>query len=100
VQLQQNYQAFKARDIEVVALAVASLSAVQSVKQATQATYTVLADPDHQVSSAFGVYNLLDDRIAAPSVFIIDTDGQIVWHHIGQSAGDRPNVQTILDNLP
>jgi peroxiredoxin len=100
VQLQQHYKAFQANETEIVALAVASPSAVRGVQQAIQAAYTMLADRDHEVASAFGVYNLLGDQIAAPSVFIIDADGQIVWRHVGQSAGDRPNVQTILDNLP
>jgi peroxiredoxin len=60
----------------------------------------MLADPNHQVAEAYGVYNLLGDKIAAPSVFIIATDGRVVWSYFGKSAGDRPGAQTILEHLP
>jgi peroxiredoxin len=100
VQLQQNYPAFQNANAQVVALAVASPSSVKGAKQAVSAAYPVLSDANHQAAEAFEVYNLLHDRLAAPSVFIIDTDGQIVWRHIGQGPQDRPPVQRILDNLP
>ena len=100
MQLQRNYTAFQNAGAEVVALAVASPSSVSGAQQAATAAYPVLSDADHQAAEAFGVYNLLKDNLAAPSVFIIDTDGQIVWRHIGQNAQDRPGVQQILNNLP
>jgi peroxiredoxin len=100
VQLQQNYKAIQKAGAQVVALAVASPSAVRSAQQAATAAYPMLSDAQHQAAEAFGVYNLLKDNLAAPSVFIIDTDGQIVWRHIGRNAQDRPGVQQILNNLP
>jgi peroxiredoxin len=60
----------------------------------------MLADPEHEVAEAYGVYNLLGDGYAAPSVFIIDSDGRIVWSHVGRDAQDRPAVQTLIDNVP
>mgnify|MGYP000033725525 CR=1 FL=1 len=100
MQLQQNYQAFLEKNAEVVALAVASASAVGGVRQATGAAYPMLADPDHKVAEAYGVYNLLGDGLAAPSVFVIDTRGNIVWSHIGSNSGDRPGIAEILEHLP
>ena len=84
----------------MIALAVAPLVQVDGVRKVTGATYPVLADPAHRVAEAFGVYNLFNDNLAAPSVFIIDTDGRIVWSHVGRNSGDRPNAQTILEHLP
>ena len=52
------------------------------------------------MADAYGVYNLLGDGVATPAVFIIDQSGQIVWSYVGQSASDRPSVQTILETLP
>jgi hypothetical protein len=46
------------------------------------------------------VYNLLGDGVAAPAVFIIDGDGQIVWHDVGGNAQDRVGAETILSHLP
>jgi alkyl hydroperoxide reductase subunit AhpC len=53
----------------------------------------MLADPAHRVADAYGVYNLTGDGLAAPAVFVIDTDGRILWSYVGQHPGDRPSVQ-------
>ena len=100
MQLQQNYKAFQDAGVEVVALAISSVSNIDLVRQTTQAAYPMLSDAEHQAAEAYGVFNLLKDGFAAPSVFIIDTDGAVVWRHIGGHANDRPGVQTILNNLP
>ena len=100
MELQNNYQAFQEAGGEVIALAVAPVTSVNATQQATGATYPLLADPTHRVAEAYGVYNLLGDGLAAPSVFDIETDGHIAWHHVGQHPGDRPSAQTILEQLP
>jgi len=100
VDLQANYQNFQQRNTEVMALAVHDVAGAQRVTQVTGAPFPLLADPDHAVAEAYGVYNLLGDGIATPAVFIIDKAGRIVWSYVGQSASDRPSSQTILENLP
>lgn len=100
MELQRNYEAFQEAGAEVVALVVAPLASVDGVRQSTGATYPLLADPTHQVAEAYSVYNLLGDGYAAPAVFVIDTDGSIVWSHVGQHPGDRPGAQAILEHLP
>lgn len=72
---------------------------VQALVNAFGYTYPVLADADHAVSSAYGVYNLLGDNRATPSVFIVDETGAITWAYIGQDIYDRPSAQQILDQL-
>ncbi|MCX7682911.1 MAG: peroxiredoxin family protein [Anaerolineae bacterium] len=99
MQLQQNYQAFLDKGAEIVALAVAPASSVDGVRQAIGAAYPMLADSEHKVAEAYGVYNLLGDGLAAPSVFIIDPNGHIVWSYIGSSPTDRPSVAAILEHL-
>ena len=98
--LQNHYQDFQGHDTEILALAVHDVAGAQRVAQVTGATFPILADPDHAVADAYGVYNLLGDGVATPAVFIIDQSGQIVWSYLGQSASDRPSVQTVLENLP
>jgi peroxiredoxin len=98
--LQRYYGAFQEAGVEVVALAVAPIGSVNGAQQATGATFPLLADPAHQVAEAYGVYNLLGDGLAAPSVFVIGMDGQIVWSHVGEHSGDRPSAQTVLEHLP
>jgi peroxiredoxin len=100
VELQGSYPSFQEAGAEIVALAVANVAAVDSARQTTGAVYPMLADPEHRVAEAYGVYNLMGDALAAPAVFVIDADGHILWRHIGQNASDRPSVATILEQLP
>ena len=63
-------------------------------------SYPVLADVDHAVSSAYGIYDLLGDGRATPSIFIVDEKGTVIWVYVGQSANDRPSAQQMLNQLP
>lgn len=99
--MHQAYQAFQDAGAEVVALAVAPLSSVDNgVRRVLNVPYPLLADPDHQVAEAFGVYNLLGNGYAAPSVFVIDTDGTVLWSYVGQSRDDRPSASSVLTQIP
>lgn len=62
--------------------------------------YPLLADPEHQVAEAFNVYDLLGTGYAAPSVFVIDTNKDIVWSYVGQTSIDRPSASSVLEQLP
>ena len=62
------------------------------------ATYPVLADPANEAAMAYGVFNLLDDGVAAPATFVI-AGGQLVASHVGQDIGERVPAPAILDVL-
>ena len=83
-----------------MALAVNTLEGVAGAQASSGATYPFVADPDHLVTEAYGIYNLLGDGLAAPAVFIIGSDGSILWSYVGAAGEDRPPVADILDNLP
>jgi len=99
VDLQENLQAFRDAGVQVLAVAVFNEDKARRMRDLTGATYPLLADPDHRVTDTYGVYNLLGDGLAAPSVFIIDYDGLIVWSYVGQSSGDRPSAEALLEIL-
>jgi peroxiredoxin len=98
--LQSHYQTFQDAGTEVVALVMASIGQVEGWCKNAKVNYPMLADSEHQVSAAYSVYNLLGDGLAAPAVFVVDTDGRIVWSYVGQHSGDRVSAQTILEHLP
>ena len=100
MELQSQYEVFQGAGAEVIVVAVASVASVEGWCQRASVSYPMLADPTHRVAEAYGVYNLLSDGLAAPAVFVIDTDGHIVWRHVGQHPGDKPSAQTILEQLP
>ena len=49
--------------------------------QAIGAGFPILADTNHAVADAYGVFNLLGDGVATPSVFVIDPAGRIIWSY-------------------
>ena len=84
----------------ILAIAVQNQIGAQEMKQTAQAGFPILADSEHTVADAYGVFNLLGDGVAAPSVFVVDRDGRLVWSHIGRDAADRPAPGEILAHLP
>ena len=100
MELQLAYEAFQEAGAELVAVAVASSLTVEGWRQDAGAAYPVLADPDHRVAESFGVYDLLGNGFATPAAFVIDKDRHIVWSHVGQHTGDRPDMNTVLEQLP
>ena len=83
-----------------MSVVVASLESVESWCRKACITYPMLADADHQVSEAYGVCNLLGDQLATPAVFVIDTDGKILWSRVVSSSNDPASADMILEQLP
>ncbi|PJF46832.1 MAG: hypothetical protein CUN48_11795 [Candidatus Thermofonsia Clade 3 bacterium] len=98
--MQTEYDRFRARGAEVLAIAVQGVTQASVVRQLGQLEFPVLADESHAVSEAFGVFNRLGDNLAAPAVFIIDAKGRIIWSHIGRDANDYPAPSDILSRVP
>jgi peroxiredoxin len=61
-------------------------------------TFPVLSDSYRNFIRAYDVLHP-QEQIARPSVFVIDKEGTIKWQYIGMSAGDRPEMATILQEL-
>ncbi len=99
MELQRDYAHFSALGAEIVALSTETLEASVNMIESQKFEYPVLADPEHHVTEAYGVYNLLGDRRATPSVFIVDENGIIIWRYVGQDTRDRPDNEVILEQL-
>ena len=48
--------------------------------------YVCLLDPQEDVKSAYGI-------IIKPTAFLVNTDGQIVYTHIGYKKGDEERIR-------
>lgn len=99
MELQENYQQFLSLNVQIVAVSVDGASDAGEMVSHVNATYPVLADPSKQTAKDYGVFDLLDDDVAAPATFIIDNNGRIIWLHIGRDAGDRPTAEGLLEVL-
>ena len=83
----------------MLAVSVNDLLDAMIITEGLGVTFPVLYDPSTQVARDYEVFDLLDDDLAAPSMFIMDTEGVIRWKHIGEAAGDRPSLATIREQL-
>ncbi len=100
VELQSAYPQFRDRDVQIVAISMDAVSDARGMAVLTGgAAFPVLAGPGGATTKEYGVYNLLGDDVATPSVFIVGSDGSVRWNHIGDSVSDRPTVEQILSAL-
>lgn len=80
----------------MLAIATEPVDLIKSMKTDAGATYPMLSDEDHAVSDRYGVYNLLGDGLATPTVIVIDRGGVISWKYVGTDYADRPKTETVL----
>ena len=73
------------------------LSQASYVVESIGLEFPVLYDRPAEVVKEYGVYNA-SGRYANPNVFIVDTNGSVVWHHRG-SVSHRTSNGDILAQL-
>ncbi|MFL2640324.1 MAG: peroxiredoxin family protein [Dehalococcoidia bacterium] len=98
-ELQSRYSEFRDRNSEILAISIDSLDEVRNMTSLVQPDFHILSDDQATVSKNYQVFDVLDDRLAAPAVFIVGKDGSILWRRIGENAGDRPSSDEILSQL-
>ena len=97
--MQEDYSQFEEVSAEILAVSVEDAAIGRHVSELLEIQYPILSDVEHRVVDQYGVYNLLGDSLATPSVFLIDTEGTIRWAYVGQSSSDRPSNEMILEQL-
>ncbi len=91
---------YEEKGAQVIAMAVQPQEEAALSVERSEAQFPILADREHAVADAYGVYNHFSDSEAAASVFIISKDGGIIWESIAAYQTQRVPSQTILENLP
>ena len=81
-------------------IAISADAPVDGVKVATELklTYPVVSDNSRNYIRQYDVLHP-QEGIARPSMFIINKAGRIVWSYVGQDASDRPEMETVLQQL-
>lgn len=65
--------------------------------------FPVLIDAGRAVAKAYGVWHRLGLdalNIARPALFVIDAAGTVQAVYVGESQGEFPSHQAVLDHLP
>ena len=99
VELQGALPLFAEVGYRPVAISTDEVEGAAEMAQYVRAEYPILADPDHVVAESFGVFNLLNDDVAAPAVLLIGEYRVVHWRQVGEGIGDRPSISTILDAI-
>ena len=100
VELQEVYPEIQSLNAELFALSMDDIYDTTTLSLALDLDYSVLSDPDAYVAKKYGVFNLLGDGVATPSVFIINDSKTVVWSYIGDNISDRAELKDILSNIP
>ena len=77
-----NIHAFKAIGAEVVGISVDDVESHKEFSDKYKLPFTLLADPDNQTSTAYGVlrdYKLM--KIASRQSFLVDPEGNVAKHY-------------------
>lgn len=98
--MQEDYETISGLEAEILAVSVDSLRGAQRAIESIGLEFQVLSDPDAEVVSAYGVWNLFQNELPAPSTFIIDKQGVIQWEYIGKNElTDRADNDEIIAQL-
>ena len=99
VELQNDYQAIKDLQAEVLAVSVDDLRRAGYVVDRLGLEFPIMYNTEADMVKEYGVFNLLNDGLATPSTFVIDTQGKVRWKYIGVNIADRPSTRSIIRQL-
>ena len=101
-QLRLDYEAFRKRGAEILAVGPDGPSAFRRFWEENQIPFVGLADPKHNVANVYRQKVKLAKFGRMPALYIIDREGRILFEHHGQSMSDIPentDVLRILDEV-
>ena len=94
--MQNDYSKFTDLNAEILAISVEDLSRPDLAARAQGYPFPVLYDPDTEVARTYGTYNQ-GAGYSNPYVFVIDSNGSVVWEHKGSVYNRTPNSAIIAE---
>jgi peroxiredoxin Q/BCP len=94
--MRDDYQKFKTRGAEILALGPNTKAAFQQYWQKERLPLIGLPDPDHRVAVLYRQQVNLFKLGRMPLVCIVDKTGRIRYAHYGASMADIPENQLLL----
>ena len=83
----------------MVAISTDDLSGASQIATRLGIPFPILYDPSTAVPSAYSVFALLRDGLAAPATFVIDQGGDVRWRYVGRYKADRPSSGEVIRQL-
>ena len=101
MELGKGYSRMQELDAEMVAISMDKMIGAGAAARWDDNNYPVLyTSKDRTVPEAYGVWDLHNDSLAAPSVFVVDKSGQLRFTWLSESPYEgRVPVEAILGVL-
>ena len=98
--MQSYYPRIQQQNAEILAVSMDDFQGAGTMIANSGATFPVLyTTKNHEIPSDYKVYDLHNDGVAAPAVFVIDKEGNIAYEYIGKDIADRPDTAVLLAEL-
>lgn len=98
-QLRQQYDAFRSREAEIVAVCPEDQEAVSRFWAEQEIPFQGVADPEHEVARRFGQQVKILRLGRMPALLVVDRAGRIRYRHYARSMSDIPPNQNVLEIL-
>jgi len=117
-QITQAYAKFQQRNVTPVLISVDKTEGAALLQKSYQIPFPVLSDPELAAHNAFNTVIQVDDahyekyknygidleawsgtghhKIAAPGIFLVSKDGEVLWSHVALDFKTRPEVEQLL----
>ncbi len=99
MELEAAYDDIRANGAQLLAISVDSPDDARAMAEHAGASFPVLSDADRVVSTAYGLFDLLEDGVSAPATLIVDHEGNLAGRYIGKTVADRVSARAIVDFL-
>ena len=96
MELQNNYQEFQSRGVEILAISTDTLEDTAGIIERIGLQLPVLYNTEGDVPRAYGVFNHFGDGLATGSAFLVDLDGNVAWRSIYSGVYDLITSADIL----
>ncbi len=101
--LQSRIADIRAAGAEVVAISVDSPEDNRRVAKKLDIDYSILSDPEAKAITAYGVLHpeggMGGKDIARPAIFLIDTDGVILWRRLTEDWRVRVRPEQLIEAI-
>lgn len=70
-------------------------SKTEALSHAVHASFSMLSDPDLRIIRAWGTRED-GKQISAPCMFLVGSQGRVLWRYLGKNMTDRPDLDKVL----
>lgn len=98
--MQRSQAELDASGVQILAISTDNLDGPAALAAAQGYEFPILFSAlDPSVLEEFGVFNLFGDGLASASVFLIDTNGEIVWQSVGLNSTHQVDAEEIIEQV-